>query len=95
MVTIDWWIYGGLGFFAVLLLVLVLLGRVPVEYNARNLIVRWRISAMTGAIFILVTALLVVMLSFVNGMYELTKGSPPGQRHHPVRRRHRRTVQPA
>ena len=30
---------------------------------------------MTGAIFILVTALLVVMLSFVNGMYELTKGS--------------------
>ena len=40
MVTIDWWIYGGLGFFAVLLLVLVLLGRVPVQYNARNLIVR-------------------------------------------------------
>ncbi len=75
MHTIDWWIYGGLAFFAALLLVLFLLGKVPVLYNARNLVVRWRISAMTAAIFVLISALLVVMLSFVNGMFELTKGS--------------------
>ena len=75
MQTLNWWIYGSLGFFAALFLLLGLLGKVPVLYNARNLVVRWRITVMTGAIFILVSALLVVMLSFVNGMYELTRGS--------------------
>ena len=75
MQTLTWSIYGALGVFAGLFVLLYLLGKVPVSYNARNLLVRWRITLLTGAIFVLVSALLVVMLAFVNGMYELTKGS--------------------
>jgi putative ABC transport system permease protein len=73
--TLLWALTGCLVFFAALALLLFFLGKVPVSYNARNLLVRWRITLMTGAIFILTSALLVVMLAFVNGMYELTKGS--------------------
>jgi putative ABC transport system permease protein len=73
--VLDWTVLGVLVFFLALMVVLFFLGKVPVSYNVRNLLVRWRITAMTGAIFVLVIALLVVMLAFVNGMYELTKGS--------------------
>ena len=73
--TLLWALTGSLVFFAAVALLLFFLGKVPVGYNARNLLVRWRITLMTGAIFILTSALLVVMLAFVNGMYELTKGS--------------------
>lgn len=49
--------------------------RVPLGYNVRNLMVRWRTSVLTGLAFILVVALMTVMLAWVNGMYALTKGS--------------------
>jgi ABC-type lipoprotein release transport system permease subunit len=51
------------------------LGRVPLAYNVRNLLVRWRTTLLTGAAFVLVTALLVVMLAFVDGMARLTEAS--------------------
>jgi ABC-type lipoprotein release transport system permease subunit len=51
------------------------LRRVPLSYNVRNLVVRWRISLITALAFTLVVGLLTVMTAFVNGMYELTKGS--------------------
>ena len=51
------------------------LKRVPLNYNFRNLLVRWRITVLTGLAFTLVVALMTVMLAFVNGMYTLTKGS--------------------
>jgi putative ABC transport system permease protein len=57
------------------LILLIVVGRVPLRYNFRNLLVRWRTSIMTALAFTLVTALLVVMLAFVNGMYRLTQTS--------------------
>lgn len=53
----------------------VVLARIPLRYNIRNLLVRWRTTALTGLAFTLVTALLTVMMSFVNGMYQLTENS--------------------
>ncbi|HJT76140.1 MAG TPA: ABC transporter permease [Gemmataceae bacterium] len=60
---------------ALILLGLVAVGRVPLKYNVRNLVVRWRITFLTALAFTLVIALTTVMLAFVNGMYALTKGS--------------------
>ncbi|HKB41359.1 MAG TPA: hypothetical protein VKD72_33345 [Gemmataceae bacterium] len=62
-------------FFAVLLTVLALFGKVPIKYNLRNLVVRWRITLLTALAFTLVVALMTIMLAFVNGMYKLTQGS--------------------
>src|SRR5262245_18832814 len=61
--------------FGLLLLALAVLGKVPIKYNLRNLLVRWRITLLTAMAFTLVVAIMTVMLAFVNGMYELTKGS--------------------
>ncbi len=63
------------GLFAVLILFLLLIGKVPIGYNVRNLMVRWWITLLTASAFTLVVFLLTVMLAFVNGMYKLTEGS--------------------
>lgn len=61
---------------AILLIVLLLkTARVPIRYNLRNLVVRWRVTVLTALAFTLVIALLTVMLAFVEGMYRLTEGS--------------------
>ncbi len=61
---------------AVLLLVAsVLFGRIPLRYNVRNLLVRWRTTVLTALAFTLVIGLLTVMLAFVKGMYRLTESS--------------------
>jgi ABC-type antimicrobial peptide transport system permease subunit len=49
--------------------------RVPLGYNFRNLVVRWRTTLLTTLAFTLVVGLMTLMLAFVNGMYALTKGS--------------------
>jgi ABC-type lipoprotein release transport system permease subunit len=54
---------------------LLVVGRVPLSYNFRNLIVRWRMTLLTALAFTLVISLLTVMLAFVNGMAKLTEGS--------------------
>jgi ABC-type lipoprotein release transport system permease subunit len=51
------------------------LGRIPLSYNVRNLLVRWRITLLTALAFTLVVCLLTVMLAFVNGMSRLTEAS--------------------
>jgi hypothetical protein len=51
------------------------LKRVPIKYNLRNLVVRWKTTALTALCFILVVGLLTVMLAFVNGLYLLTQNS--------------------
>src|SRR5262249_22345629 len=48
---------------------------VPLNYNVRNLLVRWRTTLMTALAFTLVVGLMTIMLAFVNGMYVITKGS--------------------
>jgi cell division protein FtsX len=60
---------------ALLLLVLVAVGKVPLSYNLRNLAVRWRTTFLTALAFTLVVSLLTVMLAFVKGMDKLTEGS--------------------
>jgi hypothetical protein len=55
--------------------ILMLIGRVPLTYNVRNLLVRWRISVMTAVVFTAVVGLLTALLAFVNGMQALTADS--------------------
>lgn len=62
-------IFGGVALFVVLL---VLIGKVPLSYNLRNLQVRWTNSVTTLAAFTLVIGLQTGMLAFVNGMYAMT-----------------------
>jgi ABC-type lipoprotein release transport system permease subunit len=59
----------------VVMAALLMIGRVPLSYNVRNLLVRWRMTILTGLAFTLVIGLLTVMLAFVNGMAKLTEGS--------------------
>src|SRR5215471_2985909 len=63
----------GCGF--LLVAVLAAIGKVPLGYNIRNLLVRWRITFLTALAFTLVVSLLTVMLAFVNGMDRLTENS--------------------
>jgi ABC-type lipoprotein release transport system permease subunit len=67
-----------LGVLGAVFLVLALLawrGKVPLTYNVRNLVVRWRTTLLAALAFTLVVALMTVMMAFVNGMYRLTQGS--------------------
>ncbi len=66
---------GLLAFFLLGIVALAVFGKVPITYNLRNLIVRWPVTILTALAFTLVVGLMTVMLAFVNGMYELTKGS--------------------
>jgi putative ABC transport system permease protein len=63
------------GFFVVLFVALAVLGKVPLKYNLRNLVVRWHITVLTAFVFAAVAFLLTIMMAFVNGMYRLTEGS--------------------
>ena len=58
-----------------LLQLLGLLRRVPFGYNLRNLVVRWPTTLLTALAFTMVVSLLMVMLAFVNGLFELTQAS--------------------
>jgi ABC-type lipoprotein release transport system permease subunit len=69
------WGWGVLIVYALDLAILLLIGRVPLAYNVRNLIVRWMISALTAVSFMAVVGLLTILLAFVNGMYALTADS--------------------
>ena len=55
--------------------ILLFIGRVPLAYNVRNLIVRWQISVLTAMVFTAVVGLLTGLLAFVNGMYALAADS--------------------
>jgi len=50
---------------------------IPFKYNLRNLVVRWRTTLLTAFGFTLIVALLVVMLGFVQGIYDLAGKSGP------------------
>jgi putative ABC transport system permease protein len=53
-------------------LLLMRIGKVPVQYNLRNLRVRWITTLMTGIAFTVVVFLLVLMMSFVDSVNRLT-----------------------
>jgi putative ABC transport system permease protein len=48
---------------------------IPIRYNYRNLMVRWRTTLLTAVGFTLVVALLVIMLAFVRGLVTLAENS--------------------
>jgi cell division protein FtsX len=73
--TVSPWLFGTLGALALGVVLLLVLGRVPLGYNFRNLVVRWRITVLTVLAFVLVLGLQTVMLAFVNGMTQLAEGS--------------------
>lgn len=64
-----------LGVIFAITFLLALVGKIPLNYNIRNLVVRWPITLMTAMAFTLVVGVLIVMLAFVNGMYKLTESS--------------------
>lgn len=57
----------------VMIVALVLVAKVPIHYNVRNLVLRWWTTVLTALAFTLVVGLLMVMLAFVNGMYRMTQ----------------------
>jgi putative ABC transport system permease protein len=56
-------------------LLLFAIGKVPLQYNFRNLRVRWVTTMMTGIAFTVVVFLLVLMSSFVDSVNRLTANS--------------------
>ena len=74
-VMVEHWPFILLVIYATDLLLLLLIGKVPIKYNVRNLIVRWRISGLTATAFTVVVGLLVGLLAFVNGMYKINQDS--------------------
>jgi hypothetical protein len=69
------WLPLALALAALLVFGLQVVSRVPLQYNVRNLLVRWPITLLTLAAFTLVIALMIWMFAFVNGMYRLAEGS--------------------
>lgn len=72
---VQHWPFVFLIVYATDLALLLLIGRVPLAYNYRNLVVRWRIAGLTALAFTVVVGLLVALLAFVNGMYKLNEGT--------------------
>ena len=60
---------------AALLLVLLAIGKVPLNYNLMNLRTRWLTTLFMIGSFVLVIGVQIVMLAFVNGMYSMTESS--------------------
>ncbi|MFN0053574.1 MAG: ABC transporter permease [Planctomycetales bacterium] len=71
----HYYLYGFLAAALVAMLLLAAIGKVPVSYNLRNLLIRWKTTAMTALAFTAVVALMTVMMAFVQGMYSLTEKS--------------------
>lgn len=72
---VDQWPYVLLLVYATDLIMLLAIAKIPLNYNVRNLAVRWRTTVMTGLAFTVVIGLLTVMLAFVNGLNNLTSNS--------------------
>jgi hypothetical protein len=50
-------------------------GKVPIAYNIRNLLVRWKTTVLTAAAFTVVVTLLIIMHAFATGITRLSEGS--------------------
>ena len=72
---VEHWPFVILGMYVLDLAVLLLIGKVPLAYNLRNLRVRWKTNLMTAVAFTFVIGLMVFLLAFVNGMNNLTQNS--------------------
>ncbi len=72
---IEQWPYVLLLIYATDVLFLLAIGKVPIQYNLRNLGVRWRTTLLTGLAFTVVVCLLTIMLSFLVGLNNMTATS--------------------
>ncbi len=72
---VNHWPFVFLFVYASDLLLLLLIGKIPLAYNLRYLWVRRRDTFLTAVVFTVVVALVVVLLAFVNGMYQLNEGT--------------------
>ena len=72
---VEHWPIVLLGMYLLDILVLIFLGKVPLAYNIRNVVVRWKVTSLTLFAFMFVVGLLVFMLGFVNGMNNLTENT--------------------
>lgn len=69
---VEGWPFVLLVVYATDFLLLFRIGKVPLQYNLRNLRVRWITTIMTGVAFTVVVFLLVLMMSFVDSVNRLT-----------------------
>jgi putative ABC transport system permease protein len=69
---VEGWPFVLLVMYATDFVLLFLIGKVPLQYNFRNLRVRWITTIMTGVAFTVVVFLLVLMMSFVDSVNRLT-----------------------
>jgi hypothetical protein len=74
-VRVSLWLLVPLALYLVDLAVLFGIGKVPLRYNLRNLMLRWLTTVMTASAFTLVIGLLTTLLAFVNGMDRVTENS--------------------
>lgn len=58
-----------------LMMLFVYVARIPIGYNIRNLIVRYRTTLLTAVAFTMVIGVLTFMMGFINGLKKLTKSS--------------------
>jgi ABC-type antimicrobial peptide transport system permease subunit len=72
---VEGWPFVLLFMYATDFVLLFFIGRVPLQYNLRNLRVRWITTVMTGVAFTVVVFLLVLMMSFVDSVNKLTKST--------------------
>jgi len=68
-------LFGSLVALLLLMVGLAFVGKVPLAYNLRNLMVRWTTTLLMLVAFFLVVLLLIGMLAFVNGLDALTNNS--------------------
>jgi putative ABC transport system permease protein len=69
---VEGWPFVLLVMYATDFVLLFRIGKVPLQYNLRNLRVRWLTTLMTGVAFTVVVFLLVLMMSFVDSVNRLT-----------------------
>jgi putative ABC transport system permease protein len=65
---------GCLAFFAVMLL-FVYMAKIPIGYNIRNLVVRFKTTLLTAIAFTLVIGVLTFLMGFINGLKKLTQST--------------------
>ena len=62
------------GFFGLMMLI-VYFAKIPIGYNLRNLVVRYRTTLLTSVAFILVTGVLTGLMGFINGLKRLAQAT--------------------
>src|SRR5262249_4994712 len=60
---------------AIIVGAILIAGKIPLAYNLRNLLVRWKTTLLTALAFTVVVTLLIIMHAFATGITRLSEGS--------------------